>query len=600
MYDEIIEIAENRLYLNAVNNENINVNYLDEEKIPEFEEEMLSMEERLKESNELEFDKVFHNPVGDYLIQCFMTGDYSVAKARFIQDVDLFKKIRDVGTRAKIAKKIYMQYMTEHDEEPQAHQDSVFKHRQMQSRAVSMAKETCRSRTPSTLRPEESQTMSLQMGGDTNPIGVYGKKVKLVKERISKKDVSVDIFNDIEKDVLVDLRMDVFPRFRKSYFYKEYIHSKILDSKHVGFENFKQLRVIGRGAFGLVSACLKEDSGQVYAVKALNKKRVMASDSVDAVMAERDYATLMDSRFVAGLHYAYQDKDNLYLVFNLLSGGDLKYHLIRDDLFDEKRSKFYAAQILLGLQHIHEKKIIYRDLKLENVLLDEAGNCALLDLGLAVRKERTKGYAGTPGYTAPEIVLNATYDKTVDFFSYGVLIYRFLCGKKPFGRQPGDLDKNVVEIEPEYQREFFSDDAVSLLRGLLVKNPEKRLGSGANGIEDIKNHKFFDDIDFGLLEAGYIDPPFTPKSNEVNADAHHGERNKHDDKYRKHKLTEDFEKSLNAFDYVSRKAIQMEIKACMEKRDKDVDFRRVSARKPEVEKPKVVEKTKHHGCCVIC
>eukprot|EP01083_Nonionella_stella_P109883 320983_1 len=108
MYDEIIEIAENRLYLNAVNNENINVNYLDEEKIPEFEEEMLSMEERLKESNELEFDKVFHNPVGDYLIQCFMTGDYSVAKARFIQDVDLFKKTRDVGTRAKIAKKIYI------------------------------------------------------------------------------------------------------------------------------------------------------------------------------------------------------------------------------------------------------------------------------------------------------------------------------------------------------------------------------------------------------------------------------------------------------------------------------------------------------------
>ncbi|ETO03866.1 rhodopsin kinase, partial [Reticulomyxa filosa] len=116
---------------------------------------------------------------------------------------------------------------------------------------------------------------------------------------------------------------------------------------------------------------------------------------------------------------------------DLMAGGDLKYHLNMDKQFSEERSRFYAAEVLLGLEHIHSKGIIYRDLKLENVLLDSRGHCKISDLGLAVKMETggVRGYAGTPGYTAPEVVLSLHYDTIADFFSFGVMIYRFLCGK---------------------------------------------------------------------------------------------------------------------------------------------------------------------------
>ena len=195
-----------------------------------------------------------------------------------------------------------------------------------------------------------------------------------------------------------------------------------------------------------------------------------------------------------------------------MMGGDLKFHLNNELFFSEARSRFHAAEVLLGLEHIHSKSIIYRDMKLENVLLDEKGHCRISDLGLAVQtKDKVKGYAGTPGYTAPEVILMQPYDKTCDFFAFGVMIYRFLCGKKPFGSHIGtaDLDKNVLQAKPEFGDDYFSPMAKSLLEGLMEKDPTQRLG--ANGIDEIKQHAWFDPMDWGLLEAGYLVPPFVPK-----------------------------------------------------------------------------------------
>ena len=145
-----------------------------------------------------------------------------------------------------------------------------------------------------------------------------------------------------------------------------------------------------------------------------------------------------------------------------MTGGDLKSHLNKQEFFEEERSKFYAAEIILGLEHIHEKDIIYRDLKLENVLLDEKGHCKLSDFGLSIKtKKPIRGYAGTPGYTAPEVVENKYYNKAADYFSLGVLIYRLISGKKPFEAnkgQVGDLDRNVVKITPKFPPEIFSKD----------------------------------------------------------------------------------------------------------------------------------------------
>ncbi|ETO15328.1 hypothetical protein RFI_22036 [Reticulomyxa filosa] len=247
-------------------------------------------------------------------------------------------------------------------------------------------------------------------------------------------------------------------------------------------------------------------------------------------------------------------------------GGDLKFHLNKDGRFDVSRSRFYGAQILLGLEHIHNQGIVYRDVKLENVLLDNHGHCKISDLGLAVkctRKRSVTGYAGTPGYTAPEVCLQQYYDQTADYFSYGVLIYRFLSGKKPF--QPPRkkttpsspillfLLPNVLAMN---WTKMLSN---SIQKQLLLKDPERRLG--ANGIQEIKEHVWFDSVDFGLIEAGYVPPPFVPKyQDEINADSlRHIGRPESDEKYSKANITPEFDASLRAFPFVSKSAVQDEM-----------------------------------------
>ena len=186
-------------------------------------------------------------------------------------------------------------------------------------------------------------------------------------------------------------------------------------------------------------------SQPVVVGQCINKKLVKVKSALDNVLEERNVLTMMKSHFVTNLKYGLQDEDTLFLIMDLMLGGDLKFHLINAGRFTEKRARFYAAQVLLGLEHVHRLSIIYRDMKLENVLLDHSGNCRLSDLGLAVvTKVKIKGYAGTPGYTAPEMIKNKLYGPAADIFSYGVMLYRMLCGSKPFkGKVDRDLDKAV-------------------------------------------------------------------------------------------------------------------------------------------------------------
>merc|ERR1719397_931692 len=321
----------------------------------------------------------------------------------------------------------------------------------------------------------------------------------------------------------------------------------------------------------------------------------MATNSIDTIMAERKFLSMMDSRFTVCLKYAVMDENFLYLVLDLMVGGDLKFHLNKDERFSEERSRFYAAEILLGLEHIHSKNIVYRDMKLENVLLDESGHCRISDLGLAVQmSDKIRGYAGTPGYTAPEIIQNKQYGQMADFFSYGVMVYRFLSGKKPFAkkldrkkREQGQgrknrrsrgksiLDKNVVEMEPDYPSKYFSDKSKDFLKKLMRKDPDMRIGNG--GIEEIKKHSWFDPIDFGLLEAGFLEPPFAPNQDEVNADSlRHLGRNQHDDKYRKVRLTADFQIQLRDFPFQSQIAVQEEIVELLERADAGRNYKKSS------------------------
>lgn len=213
-------------------------------------------------------------------------------------------------------------------------------------------------------------------------------------------------------------------------------------------------------------------------------------------------------------------------------------------------------------------------MKLENVLLDHNGHCKISDLGLAVvTKVKIKGYAGTPGYTAPEMIKNKLYGPSADIFSFGVMLYRMLCGSKPFkGKIDRDLDKAVLEKKPVFPKEIFSTQATALLTALLAKRPEHRLGCGERGIEEIKEHPFFESIDWGLLEAGYLDPPFQPNKLDVNAASLKDIGDFDKTKYKHVKLDDRFRARCKNFEYVSVQGLQEELVAALEKAEEHVNF----------------------------
>eukprot|EP00484_Ammonia_sp_Unknown_P024541 CAMPEP_0197026968 /NCGR_PEP_ID=MMETSP1384-20130603/6972_1 /TAXON_ID=29189 /ORGANISM="Ammonia sp." /LENGTH=668 /DNA_ID=CAMNT_0042455749 /DNA_START=109 /DNA_END=2115 /DNA_ORIENTATION=+ len=633
MVDDILQLAHNQQFLERIQNGTQaggNLELL--KKLPKYSE-LSELERNLKEQNLLDFNTIFHEPVGTYLIQTFLVTEHSVDKAIFVSDVETFKKLNDPSARRNVAQKIFHKFCAaetnEHvqgisvfakDDEQNPwyarkkslayHNDEYTKSQQQGQHAQSdgtdhhttggggagddrmhdgMAEELGtphgeESKTKSNTNATLKQPLSLLTEG-TNTIGVYGKPIQRIKERIDAHDTDdPTLFDVVLHEVMDDLRLDAFPRFEKSVYYKTYIQCKAMEDKPITIRDFLALRPLGRGAFGLVHACEKRDCGKLYAMKQINKKRVQATESLKTVMQERDYLAMMNSKFVTSLKYAIADEETIYIILDLMLGGDLKYHLNVQEKFSEPRTRFHAAQVLLGLEHIHTKGIVYRDLKLENVLVDENGHCKISDLGLAVllgESGKVRGYAGTPGYTAPEVVLGFQYNHIADFFSLGVMIYRCLCGKKPFlrkNRKRGDkkkqhhrkssaLDRNVIEMEPEFSPHYFSPKARSILKGLMAKNPPTRLGY--ESILHIKQHPWFDEIDFGLLEAGYLKPPFDPpKLDQVHSPIQANDGAPPQDKqYINIKITAEFEEALKDFEYISKQTLQEELVEVLKRKD---------------------------------
>lgn len=235
----------------------------------------------------------------------------------------------------------------------------------------------------------------LQIGVHNNAIGVYGPAVRQIAQRVHNNEAPPDLFDIVAREVWYDLKFDMFPRFIQSEFYHKYLRCKYVEYIRVNVKDFTTFRVLGRGGFGAVHACRKKNSGTIYAMKCINKKLVKVKSALENVLEERNVLTVLNSPFVTNLKYALADDESLYLIMDLMLGGDLKFHLINAGRFTEKRARFYAAQVLLGLEQLHNNNIVYRDMKLENVLLDHNGNCRISDLGLAVvTKVKIKGYAG--------------------------------------------------------------------------------------------------------------------------------------------------------------------------------------------------------------
>jgi len=307
--------------------------------------------------------------------------------------------------------------------------------------------------------------------------------------------------------------------------------------KQVTISDFERLRVIGRGAFGIVWLCQKRVTGEIFAMKQMNKNEMVCKNQIHHLRAEKDVLSKATDHWVIGLHDTFQDDQFLYMVMDYLPGGDLMTHLIRKETFSEQEARFYVAELVEAVDYIHtELHYIHRDLKPDNIVLDTEGHIVLLDFGLCkhtptTAKEADDGavpsecappagerkhpsraqllsVVGTPDYRGPEVYSQEPYGKECDWWSVGVILFEMLFGGPPFSDD--DHDSSVTESRVQRWREYFiipddtdvSNDARDLLRKLIC-DPKDRLGA-----EQIRIHPFFQGIDFSKLRQ--VTPPIRP------------------------------------------------------------------------------------------
>ena len=277
-------------------------------------------------------------------------------------------------------------------------------------------------------------------------------------------------------------------------------------------EDFSQLKVLGRGAFGKVVLVRLEKNKKLYAMKILKKEIVIKRKQVNHTMTERSLLEKLNHPFIVKLVYAFQDKEKLYFITEFMQGGELFFHLRRNPQYKEKSVKFYMSEILLAIDYMHKNNFIYRDLKPENILIDKYGHIKLTDFGLSklLDEEEQKTYTlcGTAEYLAPEIIFEKGYDKTCDWFSFGVVLFEMLCGIHPFKQKKGKFNPQIYKMKIQIP-ENISKCAKDLIEKLLNSNPRERIGY--NGSEEIMNHEFFKDIDFDKVIIKQYKPPFIPK-----------------------------------------------------------------------------------------
>jgi serum/glucocorticoid-regulated kinase 2 len=276
--------------------------------------------------------------------------------------------------------------------------------------------------------------------------------------------------------------------------------------------DFDLLKVIGKGSFGKVMQVKKKDTGRIYAMKIIKKAHIVERDEVTHTMAERHVLGKLHHPFIVPLKYSFQSADKLYLCLAFVNGGELFFHLQEEGRFTEDRAKFYVAELLSALECLHNLNIIYRDLKPENILLDYTGHIALCDFGLCKLNvkdgNKTNTFCGTPEYLAPEVLLQAGYTKSVDWWTLGILLYEMISGLPPFYDENVNVMYNKILNDPLVFNDDISDNAVDILKKLLNRDGNARLG--AKGAQEIRSHAYFASIDWKKLLCRQYAPPFRP------------------------------------------------------------------------------------------
>ncbi|KAI5181905.1 serum/glucocorticoid-regulated kinase 2 [Nematocida sp. AWRm80] len=261
-------------------------------------------------------------------------------------------------------------------------------------------------------------------------------------------------------------------------------------------EDFLFLSLIGRGAFGRVILVKHKTTARLYACKIIRKTK--SQETLDKMINERNILTQVHSPFLIHLLAAFQTEDKVYLILPYIEGGELFNLLEEKKTFSEEEARFYLSELLLAVEYLHSNKIIYRDIKPENILLDRDGHIVLCDFGMSIQNTMASSYCGTPEYIAPEIIKNESYNESVDYYTLGVLLFEMVTGQPPFTMQEGDdlddLENKILFTQPEFPSKL-SPAIVSLLKDLLQKTPSKR-----PNIQSIKNHPFFNGIEWERVE----------------------------------------------------------------------------------------------------
>ena len=281
--------------------------------------------------------------------------------------------------------------------------------------------------------------------------------------------------------------------------------------------------IIGRGGFGKVWKVRLKKANELFALKEMSKVKIIDRRSEISIMSERNLLSTLHHSFIVNMHFAFQDFYNLYLVMDLLTGGDLRYHIAHKRTFTETQTKFIIANMLLALEYIHNKNIIHRDIKPENLVLESNGYVRITDFGVAKinEEDNSSETSGTPGYMAPEVILVQNHSFPSDFFALGVIGYEFMLGYRPYlGRGRKEIKQLIISKQAKLRNDDIPDDwsneSMDFINHLLQRKPKKRLGY--NGIEEIKNHPWMKDIEWELLYRKKIEAPFVPPTSKENFD----------------------------------------------------------------------------------
>lgn len=286
-------------------------------------------------------------------------------------------------------------------------------------------------------------------------------------------------------------------------------------------DDFESLDVLGKGSFAYVVLCRRLDTNKYYAMKVVNKQGLLDHKRVQDVFTERNVLTRINHPYLLKLHWTFQSEHKLFFVMDFMPGGDLDKYMnsVPNKMLDLFTAKLYGSEILLAIMCLHDHSVIYRDLKPENILLSGEGHCALADFGLSkdFHKDgqdvpdadlRANSFVGSPFYVAPDVLRQREYTNAVDFWSFGILLYRMLCGRTPFsGKSMKEVFDNILYSDLRFPSSVqLSPEAKDLISRLLVKDPNRRI-KGA----EVKAHPFWNGISFDdIMQKKVLPPKWTP------------------------------------------------------------------------------------------